>query len=167
MQFSPKSKFYCNLQCFLHLLNTHLEPQNLQICTAPPPTPPPFHLPEKLPSVGNAFRHPVSSSYMIRILFPFFQFPEASSSSNNMRFSSSYFQENKGLICFFPVTWSSSNNDMSLRDFWGKLGSYFPSFPKHGVVTHSYVVQTACLLLTFIRGNKDLICLLSFSEASE
>ena len=30
LQFSPKSKFYCNLQCFLHLLNTHLEPQNLQ-----------------------------------------------------------------------------------------------------------------------------------------
>ena len=39
LQFSPKSKFYCNLQCFLHLLNPHLEPQNLQICTAPP-TPP-------------------------------------------------------------------------------------------------------------------------------
>ena len=40
LQFSPKSKFYCNLQCFLHLLNTHLEPQNLQICTAPPHTSP-------------------------------------------------------------------------------------------------------------------------------
>ena len=36
----PKSSFYCNLQNFLHLLNTHLEPQNLQICTAPPNTPP-------------------------------------------------------------------------------------------------------------------------------
>ena len=40
LQFSPKSKFYCNLQCFLHLLNTHLEPQNLQICAAPPHTSP-------------------------------------------------------------------------------------------------------------------------------
>ena len=52
----PKSSFYCNLQCFLHLLSTHLEPQNLQICAAPPPYTPPFHLPEKLPSVENAFR---------------------------------------------------------------------------------------------------------------
>ena len=34
LQFSPTSKFYCNLQCFLHLLNTHLEPQNLQTSTA-------------------------------------------------------------------------------------------------------------------------------------
>ena len=57
LQFCPKSSFYCNLQCFLHLLNTHLEPQNLQICAAPPHTPP-YSPTGKLPSVWNAFRHP-------------------------------------------------------------------------------------------------------------
>ena len=92
---------------------------------------------------------------MIRILFPFFQFPEASGSSNNMRFSSAYFQENKGLICFFPVTWSSSNNDMSLRDFLGKLGSYFPSFPKHGVVTQLRTSNNMSIVDFYLRPGVD------------
>ena len=110
----------------------------------------------------------------IRILFPFFHFPKHRVLQTIVFFT----KGNKALFSLLPFPETSSRSEKARLFFerkgvvllwFGDIRTFFPilHFPQHRIGKH---VQTCssntCFFFTMIRGNQDLISLLSFPETS-